>query len=421
MSKKALLKLENGKEVELAIFEGSIGPSVLDIKDLYKNTGLFTYDPGFVSTAACSSSITFIDGEEGKLLYRGYDICQLIEHDFLSVAHLLLYENLPTEKQYESFISQVQMLSRQVPKEIKHIIQAFPTNSHPMPILMACFSCLAASYHVQHENNIEANDLSLGIAAIAQVPVIIAMIYNHISEQEFAEVIDGPSYSRNFLKMISAKDSATSVEALNKIFILHADHEQNASTAAVRLSGSTNANLFACITAGISALWGPAHGGANEAVIRMLEEIRRPNNIGQFIEKVKNGKLKLMGFGHRVYKNYDPRAYELKKVCSKVLNELNTHDNHLFEVAMELEKIALSDEYFIERKLYPNVDFYSGIILKAMGIPINMFTPIFALARTTGWATQWYEMKNSKESKIWRPRQLYIGNKEMQKQEYLKN
>ncbi|XGA08575.1 MAG: citrate synthase [Wolbachia endosymbiont of Xenopsylla cheopis] len=408
MSKKALLKLENGKEVELAILEGKCGPSALDIKDLYKNTGLFTYDPGFVSTAACSSSITFIDGEEGKLLHRGYEIPQLIEHDFLSVVYLLLYGKLPTEEQYKSFASQIQVLSRQVPKEIKHIIQAFPTGSHPMPILMACFSGLAASYHAQHGNNIE--DLSFGIAAIAQVPVIIAMIYNHISEQEFAEVSDELSYGRNFLKMISARSDATSVEALDKIFILHADHEQNASTAAVRLSGSTNANLFACITAGITALWGPAHGGANEAVIGMLEEIKHPGNIGQFIEKVKDGEFKLMGFGHRVYKNYDPRASELKKVCTKVLNDLGTHDNHLFEVAMELEKIALSDEYFIERKLYPNVDFYSGIIFRAMGIPTNMFTPIFALARTTGWVAQWYEMKNSKENKIWRPRQLYIEN-----------
>ncbi|WP_339046019.1 citrate synthase [Candidatus Mesenet endosymbiont of Agriotes lineatus] len=408
MNKKALLKLENGKEVELAILEGKCGPSALDIKDLYKNTGLFTYDPGFVSTAACSSSITFIDGEEGKLLHRGYEISQLIEYDFLSVVYLLLYGNLPAEKQYKVFISQVQTLSRQMPKEIKHIIQAFPTSSHPMPILMACFSCLAASYHVQHGSNIE--DLSFGVAAVAQVSVIIAMIYNHVTGKELAEVSDELSYSKNFLKMISVRNDATSVKALDKIFILHADHEQNASTAAVRLSGSTNANLLACITAGITALWGPAHGGANEAVIGMLEEIKHPSNIGQFIEKVKNGKFKLMGFGHRVYKNYDPRASELKKVCTKVLNDLGIHDNHLFEVAMELEKIALSDEYFIERKLYPNVDFYSGIILRAMGIPTNMFTPIFALARTAGWVAQWYEMKNSKESKIWRPRQLYIGN-----------
>lgn len=408
MSKKALLKLEDGKEVELAILDGSCGPSALDIKDLYKNTGLFTYDPGFVSTAACSSSITFIDGEEGRLLHRGYEIPQLIEHDFLSVVYLLLYGKLPTEEQYKSFASQIQVLSRQVPKGIKHIIQAFPTSSHPMPILMACFSYLAASYHAQYGNNIE--DLSFGVAAVAQVPVIIAMIYNHIFEQEFAEVSNELSYSRNFLKMISAKDSVISVKALDKIFILHADHEQNASTAAVRLSGSTNTNLFACITAGISALWGPAHGGANEAVISMLEEIKHSGNVEQFIEKVKDGKFKLMGFGHRVYKNYDPRASELKKVCSEVLNNLNTHDNHLFEVAMELEKIALSDEYFVERKLYPNVDFYSGIILRAIGISTNMFTPIFALARTTGWVAQWYEMKNSEESKIWRPRQLYTGN-----------
>ncbi len=414
MNKKALLKLENGNEIELPILDGNIGPSVLDIKDLYKNTGLFTYDPGFVSTASCASSITFINGEEGTLLYRGYDICKLVEKaDFLSVIYLLLYGNLPIQEQYSDFILKVQESSKQVPEQIKHIIKVFPTSAHPMAILMACFSYLAASYHMQHKNN--TNNLSFGISAIAQVSIIVAMIYNHITEQEFAEPNTESSYSENFLKMTSGNYNDILTKALDKIFILHADHEQNASTAAVRLSGSTNANLFACIAAGIATLWGSAHGGANEEVINMLEEIKHPDNISKFIARAKDDQdsFKLMGFGHRVYKNYDPRARMLRTVCHEVLNEFSEHDNHLLKIAMQLEEIALHDEYFIQRKLYPNVDFYSGIILKAMGIPTNMFTPLFALARTTGWVAQWYEMVNDKESKIWRPRQLYIGNQKV--------
>lgn len=408
MDKKALLKLDNGIEVELPILSGTAGPAVLSVKDLYKTTGLFTYDPGFVSTASCSSSITFIDGNEGILRYRGFDVNHLAEnYDFTLVIHLLLYGTLPTPEQHKEFLLKTHKVSEQVVT----VIKAFPNSAHPMSILISCFASLAASYHEQYGNNVNSQDLNFGISAILQVPVIVAMIYRHINDQEFINADSESSYSGKFLKMMfnSSEKIHLFTKALDKIFTLHADHEQNASTASVRLSGSTGSNLFASLAAGVTALWGPAHGGANEAVINMLKEIEQSGNVDQFVTKAKDDKdpFKLMGFGHRVYKNYDPRARILKDTCHEIL--FKSEQSKLLEIAVKLEEIALKDEYFIERKLYPNVDFYSGIIMTAMGIPSRMFTPIFSLARTTGWVAQWYEMVRDKEKKIYRPRQLYTG------------
>ncbi|AZU37595.1 citrate (Si)-synthase [Wolbachia endosymbiont of Bemisia tabaci] len=412
MDKKVLLKLSNGLKVELPILSGTVGPDVLNIKDLYKKTGLFTYDPGFVSTASCSSSITFIDGDEGILKYRGHDIADLAENNsFTTVVYLLLYGELPNSEQHKKFILKIQELSK-VSEQVTNVIKAFPKTAHPMSILVACFANLSASYHEMHGNNVNGEDLDFGISAIAKVPAIVAMIYRHINNQEFINANNKLSYSEKFLNMIfgSAVNNTLFVKALDKIFTLHADHEQNASTAAVRLVGSAGSNLFASLSAGVATLWGPAHGGANEAVINMLKEIEQSGDVDRFIEKAKDDKdpFKLMGFGHRVYKNYDPRAFILKDACHEILSKLE-QNNELLEIAKKLEEIALKDEYFITRKLYPNVDFYSGIIMNAIGIPSSMFTPIFALARTTGWVAQWYEMVNDKETKICRPRQLYLG------------
>lgn len=415
MDKKVLLELSNGLKIELPVLSGTTGPDVLNIKDLYKMTGLFTYDPGFVSTASCSSTITFIDGDEGVLKYRGHNIADLAENNnFTAVIYLLLYGELPSSEQHKKFLLKIQESSK-VSEQVTNVIKAFPKTAHPMSILVACFASLSASYHEKHGNNINGEDLDFGISAIAQVSTIIAMIYRHINNQEFISANNELSYSENFLKMIfgDAVDndkSALFAKALDKIFTLHADHEQNASTAAVRLVGSAGSNLFASLSAGVATLWGPAHGGANEAVINMLKEIEQSGDIDKFIEKAKDDKdpFKLMGFGHRVYKNYDPRARILKGACHEVLSKLE-QNNELLKIAKKLEEIALKDEYFIVRKLYPNVDFYSGIIMNAIDIPSNMFTPIFALARTTGWVTQWYEMINDKETKICRPRQLYFG------------
>ncbi|WP_168464744.1 citrate synthase [Wolbachia endosymbiont of Ctenocephalides felis wCfeT] len=416
MDKKALLELDDGLKIELPILSGATGPDVLNVKDLYKTTGLFTYDPGFVSTASCSSSITFIDGDEGVLKYRGLDIADLAEgNNFVAIIYLLLYGKLPTQEQHKEFFSKIQELSK-VSEQIVNIIKAFPKTAHPMSILIACFANLAASYHEEYGNNVNGKGLNFGISAIAQVPAIVAMIYRHTNGQEFVSSSNELSYSENFLKMMFGNtfDSDKSVifaEALDKIFTLHADHEQNASTATVRVVGSAGSNLYACLAAGVATLWGPAHGGANEAVVKMLEEIEENGNVDEFITRAKDDSdsFKLMGFGHRVYKNYDPRARILKEICNSVLNKIGNKDNKLLEIAVKLEGVALRDEYFVKRKLYPNVDFYSGIIMNAIGIPSSMFTPIFALARTTGWVTQWYEMINDEETKICRPRQLYVG------------
>lgn len=412
MDKKALLELSNGSKIDLPVLSGTVGPDVLNIKDLYKKTGLFTYDPGFVSTASCSSSITFIDGDEGVLKYREHNIADLAENNnFTAVIYLLLYGELPSSEQHKKFLLKIQESSK-VSEQVTNVIKAFPKTAHPMSILVACFANLSASYHEMHGNNVNGEDLDFGISAIAKVPAIVAMIYRHINNQEFINANNKLSYSENFLNMIfgSAVNNTLFVKALDKIFTLHADHEQNASTAAVRLVGSAGSNLFASLSAGVATLWGPAHGGANEAVINMLKEIEQSGDVDRFIEKAKDDKdpFKLMGFGHRVYKNYDPRALILKDACHEILSKLE-QNNELLEIAKKLEEIALKDEYFITRKLYPNVDFYSGIIMNAIGIPSSMFTPIFALARTTGWVAQWYEMVNDKETKICRPRQLYLG------------
>ncbi|WP_264682789.1 MULTISPECIES: citrate synthase [unclassified Wolbachia] len=412
MDKKALLELSNGSKIDLPVLSGTVGPDVLNIKDLYKTTGLFTYDPGFVSTASCSSTITFIDGDEGVLKYRGHNIADLAENNnFTAVIYLLLYGELPSSEQHKKFLLKIQESSK-VSEQVTNVIKAFPKTAHPMSILVACFANLSASYHEMHGNNVNGEDLDFGISAIAKVPAIVAMIYRHINNQEFINANNKLSYSENFLNMIfgSAVNNTLFVKALDKIFTLHADHEQNASTAAVRLVGSAGSNLFASLSAGVATLWGPAHGGANEAVINMLKEIEQSGDVDRFIEKAKDDKdpFKLMGFGHRVYKNYDPRALILKDACHEILSKLE-QNNELLEIAKKLEEIALKDEYFITRKLYPNVDFYSGIIMNAIGIPSSMFTPIFALARTTGWVAQWYEMVNDKETKICRPRQLYLG------------
>ncbi|APR98438.1 citrate synthase [Wolbachia endosymbiont of Folsomia candida] len=416
MDKKAFLELSDGSKIELPVLSGTTGPDVLNIKDLYKTTGLFTYDPGFVSTASCSSKITFIDGDEGVLKYRGHDIADLAENNnFTSVIYLLLYGELPSAEQQKNFLLKIQGLSK-ISEQVINVIKAFPKTAHPMSILVACFANLAALYHEKYGNNVNSGNLDFGISAIAQVPAIVAMIYRHISGQEFTDANSELSYSENFFRMmfgnaISSDKSTLFAKALDKIFTLHADHEQNASTASVRLSGSAGSNLFACLSAGVVTLWGPAHGGANEAVINMLKEIEQSGDVDQFIQKAKDDKdqFKLMGFGHRVYKNYDPRARILKDTCNEVLSKLE-QNNKLLEIAKALEEIALKDEYFTQRKLYPNVDFYSGIIMNAIDIPSSMFTPIFALARTTGWVVQWYEMMNDKETKICRPRQLYTGN-----------
>ncbi|WP_265014935.1 citrate synthase [Wolbachia endosymbiont (group B) of Camptogramma bilineatum] len=412
MDKKALLELSNGSKIDLPVLNGTVGPGVLNIKDLYKKTGLFTYDPGFVSTASCSSTITFIDGDEGVLKYRGHNIADLAENNnFTAVIYLLLYGELPSSEQHKKFLLKIQESSK-VSEQVTNVIKAFPKTAHPMSILVACFANLSASYHEMHGNNVNGEDLDFGISAIAKVPAIVAMIYRHINNQEFINANNKLSYSENFLNMIfgSAVNNTLFVKALDKIFTLHADHEQNASTAAVRLVGSAGSNLFASLSAGVATLWGPAHGGANEAVINMLKEIEQSGDVDRFIEKAKDDKdpFKLMGFGHRVYKNYDPRALILKDACHEILSKLE-QNNELLEIAKKLEEIALKDEYFITRKLYPNVDFYSGIIMNAIGIPSSMFTPIFALARTTGWVAQWYEMVNDEETKICRPRQLYLG------------
>ena len=421
-NKKALLELGNGLKVELPILSGTIGPDVLNVKDLYKTTGLFTYDPGFVSTASCSSTITFIDGDKGVLKYRGHNIADLAENNnFTEVVYLLLYGELPTPEQHKQFLAKLGGELSQIPDQVINVITAFPKSAHPMSILIACFASLAAHYHKEYGNDVNAGNLDFGIYAIAKVPAIVAIIYRHKNNQEFISSDNTLSYSENFLRMMFGNTTRHDefVKALDKIFILHADHEQNASTAAVRLVGSAGSNLFASLAAGVATLWGPAHGGANEAVITMLKEIEQSGDIDKFVTKAKDDKdpFKLMGFGHRVYKNYDPRARILKDACDPVLSKAtnnkstdnNKLDNNLLEIAKRLEKIALEDKYFIERKLYPNVDFYSGIIMNAIGIPSEMFTAIFALARTTGWVTQWYEMINDKETKICRPRQLYIG------------
>jgi citrate synthase len=407
----------NGKQVTMPVLHGSVGPSVIDIRKLYGETGYFTYDPGFTSTGSCESTITYIDGDEGVLLHRGYAIDDLADHStFPEVCFLLLNNHLPNAKEkaeFENIIRRHTMVNEQLTK----FFQGFRRDAHPMAILCGVVGALSAFYHDSTDINDPAQRKIAAHRMIAKIPTIAAMAYKYSVGQPFMYPRNDLSYSENFLYMTFGtpceefKPNPILSKAMDKIFILHADHEQNASTSTVRLAGSSGANPFACIAAGIACLWGPAHGGANEAVLKMLEEIGSVDNIPDCIARAKdkNSSFRLMGFGHRVYKNFDPRATVMRQTCHEVLGELGIKDEPLLDIAMELERIALSDPYFIEKKLYPNVDFYSGIILKAMGFPTSMFTVLFALARTVGWISQWKEMIEDPTQKIGRPRQLYKG------------
>lgn len=406
----------DGVETKLPIIEGVDGPKVIDVTKLYKDTDHFTLDPGFMSTASCESKITFIDGDKGILRYRGYDIDTLADNcDFLEVAHLLLKGELPDVDQKTEFDEDIKMHTL-VQEQMHLFFRGFPRKSHPMGILAAAFNSLSVFYHDSLDIRDPDERNLAAIRMIAKIPTLCAMAYKYSINQPFVYPQNNLDYTSRFVHMMFSlpteqyEVSPKVAKALDKILILHADHEQNASTSTVRLAGSSGANPFACIGAGIASLWGPAHGGANEAVLKMLEEIGVPDNVPKFIERVKDKEdgMRLMGFGHRVYKNFDPRAKVLKEACHEVLGEMGVKEP-LLEVALELERIALEDEYFIERKLYPNVDFYSGIIYRAMGIPVEMFTPMFALARTAGWISQWKEMIEDPMQKIGRPRQLYTG------------
>ena len=417
MEKKATLTLADGKSLDFPVLSGSIGPEVIDNRTLYGKSGMFTYDPGFLSTASCNSSITYIDGDAGVLLYRGYPIEQLAQQcDFLETCYLLLNGDLPNKAQKNEFVNTVTRHTM-VHDQLNRFFTGFRRDAHPMAVLVGVVGALSAFYHDSTDiNNPQHRDIS-AIRLIAKMPTLVAMAYKYNIGQPFVYPRNDLSYSANFMRMMFAvpaeeyKVNPVLVRALDRILILHADHEQNASTSTVRLSGSSGANPFACIAAGIACLWGPAHGGANEAALNMLEEIGDASKIPEFIKQVKdkNSGSKLMGFGHRVYKNYDPRAKLMRETCYEVLNELGLHDDRLFKLAMALEKVALEDEYFVSRKLYPNVDFYSGIVQRALGIPVSMFTCIFSLARTVGWIAQWNEMISDPEQKIGRPRQLYKG------------
>ena len=415
--KHAELKLPGNEEaIELPIYSPSIGNDVIDVRSLVKH-GVFTYDPGFMSTASCESTITYIDGGKGILLYRGYSIDDLAENaDFMDVAHLLLYGEMPNAEEKRDFLARVNNHTM-VHEQIRTFYNGFRRDAHPMAIMVGVVGALSSFYHDSLDiNNPEHRDTS-AFRLIAKIPTIAAMCYRYSQGHPFIYPQNHMGYAENFLNMMFSMPSENKtpnpilVDAMDKIFTLHADHEQNASTSTVRLAGSSGANPFACIAAGIACLWGPAHGGANEACLNMLEEIGTVDNIPDAIRRAKDKSdpFRLMGFGHRVYKNHDPRATVMRETCHSVLNELDIKDQPLFQVAMELERIALEDEYFIEKKLYPNVDFYSGIVLTALGIPKNMFTVIFALARTTGWVSQWVEMIAEDNQKIGRPRQLYKG------------
>jgi len=417
VDKQASLKLPDGRSIEFPILTGSVGPDVVDIRALYGKMGVFTYDPGFMSTASCASTITYIDGDAGVLLYRGYPIEQLAQHcDFLEVCYLLLNDELPNPQQKKEFDAIVTHHTM-VHDQLNRFFTGFRRDAHPMAVLVGVVGALSAFYHDSLDiANPEHRKIS-AFRLIAKLPTIVAMAYKYSVGQPFVYPRNNLSYTANFMRMMFAVPSEdyvvndVLVRALDRILILHADHEQNASTSTVRLSGSSGANPFACIAAGIACLWGPAHGGANEAALQMLDHIGDVSKIGEFIRQVKdkNSHMKLMGFGHRVYKNYDPRAKLMRETCHEVLAELGLENDRMFKLAMALEKIALEDDYFVSRKLYPNVDFYSGIVQRALGIPVSMFTCIFALARTVGWIAQWNEMVGDPDQKIGRPRQLYKG------------
>jgi len=416
--KQANLTFSDGTgAIDFPIHQGSIGPDAVDIRALLGKTGKVTYDPGFLSTASCRSAITYIDGDEGVLLYRGYPIEQLAEHcDFLEVCHLLLNGELPNTQQKEEFDAKV-INHTMVHDQINNFFRGFRRDAHPMAILVGTVGALSAFYHDSLDITDAAHREISAFRLIAKIPTLAAMAYKYSTGQPFVYPDNKLGYAANFMRMLFSvpaeeyKVNDTLARALDRIFILHADHEQNASTSTVRLAGSSGANPFGCIAAGIACLWGPAHGGANEACLDMLEEIGDVSKVGEYIKlaKDKSSGFRLMGFGHRVYKNYDPRAKLMRETCHEVLGELGLENDRLFKLAMELERIALEDDYFVEKKLYPNVDFYSGIVQRAMGIPTNMFTCIFALARTVGWIAQWNEMISDAEQKIGRPRQLYVG------------
>ena len=412
-----LVDHSTGKSVELPVLSGTVGPKVIDIRKLYAETGFFTYDPGYTSTGSCDSSITYIDGDKGELQHRGYSIEDLAgKSDFMEVAYLLLHGELPSQAEKDEFTSTITNHTM-LHEQMLNFYRGFRRDAHPMAIMVGVVGALSSFYHDSTDINDPHQRMVASIRMIAKMPTIAANAYKYSVGQPFVYPRNDLSYAENFLNMtfsVPAEDykiSPAVARAMDRIFILHADHEQNASTSTVRIAGSSGANPFACIAAGISSLWGPAHGGANEAVLEMLNEIGDKKNIPEFIARAKdkNDPFRLMGFGHRVYKNFDPRAGVLKQSCHEVLEELGVEDP-LLELAMELEKIALEDDYFVQRKLFPNVDFYSGIILKAIGFPTSMFTVLFALARTVGWVAQWNEMITDPNQKIGRPRQLFLGH-----------
>lgn len=415
------LTLPDGREVYLDLLEGTAGPKMIDIRSLYEKTGLFTFDPGYTATGSCVSSITYIDGDKGELLYRGYKIQDLAENcTFIETCYLLLYGELPNSEELEDFEVRVkdEML---VHEKLKDFFKGFNPNAHPMSIMCSVIGALSSFFHDSLDIEDAKTREKVAIMLIAKFPTLAAFSFRTSIGLPIVYPRRDLSYTENFLHMMfsdpmdpNAKIEPVMVEALDKILLLHADHEQNASTSTVRIAGSSKANPFACISAGIASLWGPAHGGANQACVEMLREIAFKENIPKYIEKAKDkdDPFRIMGFGHRVYKNYDPRANVMAIMCRKVLETMETQNKELLSIALELERIALEDDYFISRKLYPNVDFYSGIVLQELGIPINMFTVIFALARTIGWVTQWKEMISEKVNKIGRPRQLYVGETE---------
>jgi citrate synthase len=418
---KATLSFSDGSPgMDLPIYKGTVGPDVLDIRKLYAQTGKFTYDPGFLSTASCNSTITYIDGDKGELLYRGYPIEQLaVNCDFLETCYLLLYGELPNEQQKSDFTGRVTNHTM-VNEQMQFFLRGFRRDAHPMAVMTGLVGALSAFYHDSTDINNPQHREIAAIRLIAKMPTLVAMAYKYSVGQPYMYPRNNLSYAGNFMHMMFAtpcedyKVNPVIERALDRIFILHADHEQNASTSTVRLCGSSGTNPFAAIAAGVACLWGPAHGGANEACLNMLEEIQQMGGvekIGEFIKQVKDksSNVKLMGFGHRVYKNYDPRAKLMRETCHEVLGALGLENDPLFKLAMALEKIALEDEYFVARKLYPNVDFYSGIVQRAIGIPVSLFTAIFALARTVGWIAQLNEMIADPEYKIGRPRQLFVG------------
>jgi citrate synthase len=416
----ATLSFDDGSApVSFPILSGSIGPDVVDIRALYGKTGKFTYDPGYLSTASCASQITYIDGDKGELLYRGYPIEQLaVQCDFLEVCYLLLQGELPNAQHKAEFVHTVTQHTM-VHEQMTAFFRGFRRDSHPMAMLVGVVGSLSAFYHDSLDITDPYHRHVSAIRLIAKLPTLVAMCHKYTIGQPFVYPRNELYYTANFMRMMFSvpceeyKVNDVLVRALDRIFILHADHEQNASTSTVRLAGSSGANPFACIAAGIACLWGPAHGGANEAALNMLEEIGDVSKIGEFIKRAKdkNSGVKLMGFGHRVYKNYDPRAKLMRETCHEVLEDLGLHDDRVFKLAMALEKIALEDDYFVQRKLYPNVDFYSGIVQRALGIPVSLFTAIFVLARTVGWIAQWNEMISDPDQKIGRPRQLFTGAK----------